>query len=126
MVSSGIQRSATTKDKASGKGKDTSAGVEDHTKIGGFEACRQGLERRRENGMVLNALKRLEREVDERRKKRVLTPGAALGRLAWEVLQPSPVRPGYKVLTRLVRILRVHLRSHALRSTVRLPGDELR
>ena len=91
MVSSGIHRSATTEDKASGKGKDTNAGVEDHTKVGGFEACRKGLERRGENGMVLDALKRLGREVDERRKKRVLTPGVTLGRFAWEALKPSPL-----------------------------------
>ena len=127
MAPNGIHRSATTKDEASGKGKDMSAGVEDHTKIRGFEACRET--RREENEMVLDALKRLEREVYERRKRRVSIPGAGLGRLAWEVSQPSP--PPHrsllrcKVLTRLVRILCAHLRLHASRSTVRSPGDEL-
>lgn len=44
-------------------------------------------ERHRAFGLVLDALKELEREVRGRRGKKVLVPGAGLGRLAWEISQ---------------------------------------
>ena len=104
LVSTAIYRLATTKGEASANGEDTSVhlavardvyvGVEDHAKV--REALKHFVrdwsdEGRRERsqafGMVLDALKRLETDVGGRGKKRVLVPGAGLGRLAWEISQ---------------------------------------
>jgi len=103
LVSTAIYRLAMTKGEASASCGDTSVhpvaqdayvGVEDHAKV--REALKHFVrdwsdEGRRERsqafGMVLDALKRLETEVGGRRKKRVLVPGAGLGRLAWEISQ---------------------------------------
>jgi hypothetical protein len=84
-VSSDIYRLATTKEEANVKCKDTSLGSAAEGVYGsgglsqgpgGFEALRQGLEReerwRRMFGVVLNALKRLDKEVCGKREKRVL------------------------------------------------------
>jgi len=103
LVSTAIYRLATTKGKTNANGKDTSVhpdfqdayvGVEDHAKV--REALKHFVrdwseEGRRERSqtfrMVLDALERLESDVGSRGKKRVLVPGAGLGRLAWEVSQ---------------------------------------
>jgi len=103
LVSTAIYRLATAKDKASANDKDTSVGpvaqdpyvgVEDHARV--REALKHFVrdwseEGRRERsqtfGMVLDALMRLETELGGRGKKRVLVPGAGLGRLAWEISQ---------------------------------------
>ena len=103
LVSSAIYRLATTEDEANVEGKDTGAGsvsrdayvgVEDHAKV--REALKHFVrdwseEGKRERcqafGLVLDALKGLEREIGGRRKKKVLVPGAGLGRLAWEISQ---------------------------------------
>ena len=103
VVSGGIYTLATTEGETSLRGKDTSLGLiawdayvgaEDHAKV--KEALKHFVrdwseEGRKERcqtfGMVLDALKRLESEVSGRRKKRVLVPGAGLGRLAWEISQ---------------------------------------
>ena len=100
VISSGIYRLATTTNGADADGggasprlvADVYVGMEDHAKV------REALEHfvrdwsdegRRERcqtfGLVLDALKRLEHEVSGRRK--VLVPGAGLGRLAWEISQ---------------------------------------
>ena len=104
VVSSAIYRLATTKDEVGASGKDTSdaglvaqdayVGVEDHAKV--REALKHFVrdwseegrrERRQALGPVLDALKTFERDVSGRREKRVLVPGAGLGRLAWEISQ---------------------------------------
>jgi len=116
LVSSAIYRLAMENGEASAKRKERRdasvysvpryavVGVEDHAKV--REALKHFVrdwseEGRRERsqgfGMVLDALQRLESEVDERRNKRVLVPGAGLGRLAWEISQlgssPPRLRP---------------------------------
>lgn len=102
VVTSGIYRLATTKNGENVKDiTSTSVGpvsegghvwAEDHAKV--REALKHFVrdwseEGRRERhqafGLVLDALKRLESEVGGRRVKRVLVPGAGLGRLAWEI-----------------------------------------
>ena len=103
VISSGIYKLATTMNGANANGEDASlrlvrddmyVGMEDHAKV--REALKHFVrdwsdEGRRERGqafgLVLDALKRLEREVGGRRRKRVLIPGAGLGRLAWEISQ---------------------------------------
>ena len=73
---------------------DAYVGAEDHAKV--REALKHFVrdwsgEGRRERGqafgLVLDALRRLESDVSRRREKRVLVPGAGLGRLAWEISQ---------------------------------------
>jgi len=112
VVTSGIYRLATTKDGENVKGivgtsvglvaEHGRVGAEDHVKV--REALKHFVrdwseEGRRERhqtfGLVLDALKGLENEVGGRRMKRVLVPGAGLGRLAWEISQlgPSPHCP---------------------------------
>ena len=106
LVSTAIHRLAMTKGETRANGKDTSAypvvqdayvGVEDHAKV--REALKHfardwSEEGRRERSqtfaMVLNALRRFESEAGERGEKRVLVPGAGLGRLAWEISQLGP------------------------------------
>lgn len=122
-VSGGIYRLATTEHEANLKDSDTSVGsviedvhvaTEDHAKV--REALKHFVrdwskEGRRERhqtfGLVLDVLKRLESEVGGRRMKRVLVPGAGLGRLAWEISQlgsfTSSVRPQAS-LTVLIRL----------------------
>ena len=103
LVSTTIYRLATTGGEADANGKDTSVrpvardtyvGVEDHAKV--REALKHFVRDWSEEGrgersqtfrMVLDTLGRLESEVGGRRKKRVLVPGAGLGRLAWEISQ---------------------------------------
>jgi carnosine N-methyltransferase len=103
VVSSAIFRLATTNDKTSPGGndkrmdrvtRDVNVGAEDHAKV--REALKHFVrdwseEGRRERsnafGLVLDALQRLESEVSRRGEKRVLVPGAGLGRLAWEISQ---------------------------------------
>lgn len=101
VVSNGIYKLATTTDGANANGGDAGlypviedARMEGHAKV--REALKHFVrdwseEGRRERcqafGVVLDALKRLEREVGGRRGKRVLVPGAGLGRLAWEISQ---------------------------------------
>ena len=103
VVSGAIYRLATTRHGANLKDKNTSVdsaavdmyvGVEDHAKV--REALKHFVrdwskEGRRERhqafGLVLDTLKRLESEVGQRRERRVVVPGAGLGRLAWEISQ---------------------------------------
>ena len=103
VISSGIYKLATSVNGANAKGEDAAlrlaaddvyVGMEDHAKV--REALKHFVrdwsdEGRRERsqafGLVLDALKKLEREVSGRRRKRVLVPGAGLGRLAWEISQ---------------------------------------
>ena len=98
VISNGICKSATG---ANANGRSlypvtevVYVGMEDHPKV--REALKHFVrdwseEGRRERchafGLVLDALKELEREVGGRRGKRVLVPGAGLGRLAWEISQ---------------------------------------
>lgn len=102
LVSGAIFRFATANEASlNGNGEsagwvteDAHVGVEDHAKV--REALNHFVrdwseEGRRERGqafgLVLDALKRLESEVGRRGEKRVLVPGAGLGRLAWEISQ---------------------------------------
>ena len=109
FVSTAIYRLATTNGQARTNGKDTNVGpvardvyvgVEDHAKV--REVMKHfvrdwseegGRERSQAFGMVLDALARLESEIGRRRKKRVLIPGAGLGRLAWEISQLGSFPP---------------------------------
>ena len=103
VISSGIYRLATTMNGLAAANSedatprlvadDVYVGMEDHAKV--REALKHFVrdwsdEGRKERcqtfGLVLDALKRLEREVSGRR-RRVLVPGAGLGRLAWEISQ---------------------------------------
>ena len=96
-VSCDIYRLATAKGEGMSLGsvvEDVYVGVEDHAKV--REALKHFMrdwsedgrgERSQAFGLVLDALKRFEREVSGRRGKRVLVPGAGLGRLAWEISQ---------------------------------------
>jgi hypothetical protein len=119
VVSSGIYRLATAKGEDTGMGsvvEDVYVEVEDHAKV--REALKHFVrdwsedgrgERSQAFGLVLDALKRLESEVSGRRGKRVLVPGAGLGRLAWEISQLGSFlivcMPSQStLLTRLVRI----------------------
>jgi hypothetical protein len=118
-VSHGIYRLATTKGEDPSLGsvvEDVYVGVEDHAKV--REALKHFVrdwsedgrgERPQAFGLVLDALKRLECEVNERRGKRALVPGAGLGRLAWEISQLGSffivrLPQDFTLLTRLVRI----------------------
>jgi len=103
VISSGIYRLAMVMDGTIANGEDVSlrlvaddvyVGVEDHAKV--REALKHFVrdwseEGRRERcqafGLVLDALRRLEHDVSGRRRKRVLIPGAGLGRLAWDISQ---------------------------------------
>jgi len=103
VISGGIYRLAMAMDGANARGEDASlrlvaddmyVGVEDHAKV--REALKHfvrdwseegRIERCQAFGPVLDALKRLEHEVNGRRRKRVFVPGAGLGRLAWEISQ---------------------------------------
>lgn len=112
VVSSGVFRLAKTNNEASLGGGDkctdlvagdANVGVEDHAKV--REALKHFVrdwseegrrERDRAFGLVLDALKRLESEGHRRRERRVLVPGAGLGRLAWDISQlGSSPRPLY-------------------------------
>lgn len=97
-ISSGIYRLAMAMDGEDASlrlvADDVYVGVEDHAKA--REALKHFVrdwseEGRRERcqafGLVLDALKRFEHDVSGRRRKRVLIPGAGLGRLAWEISQ---------------------------------------
>ena len=103
VVSAGIYGLATTTGNSDIKGSgmwtgsvvgDAYVGAEDHAKV--REALKHFVrdwsdegrpERTHTFGLVLDALKKSEREVSQRREKRVLVPGAGLGRLAWEISQ---------------------------------------
>ena len=103
VITNGIYTLATAVNGADTSGKDSSlhlvsddvyVGTEEHAKV--REALKHFVrdwseegrkERHQAFGLVLDALKELEHEVSGRRGKRVLVPGAGLGRLAWEISQ---------------------------------------
>ena len=103
VVSAGIYGLATTIGNSDIKGSgmwtgsvvgDAYVGAEDHAKV--REALKHFVrdwsdegrpERTLTFGLVLDALNKFESEVNRRREKRVLVPGAGLGRLAWEISQ---------------------------------------
>ena len=103
VVSDGIFMLATTHDGTGLDGSekgigqvagDAYVGVDDHAKV--REALKHFVrdwsdagrrERDQTFGLVLDALERCEDGVSRRREKRVLVPGAGLGRLAWEISQ---------------------------------------
>lgn len=100
FVSGGISKLAATNDDSGNPNymgwftEDMYVGAEDHARV--REALKHFVrdwseegrtERSQSFGLVLDALGRLEGEVCRRNKKRVLVPGAGLGRLAWEISQ---------------------------------------
>jgi hypothetical protein len=103
VITNGIYTLATEANGADASGKglslrfvpdDPYVGTDEHAKV--REALKHFVRDWSEEGrkerhqafrLVLDALEKLEREVSGRRAKRVLVPGAGLGRLAWEISQ---------------------------------------
>ncbi|KAF9644136.1 N2227-domain-containing protein [Thelephora ganbajun] len=91
VVASYIYRLAAAKDEAgtgcndTSVGSDAYVGAEDHAKV--REALKRFVRDWCEEERTESGVWRLEGEVDGRRVKRVLVPGAGLGRLAWEISQ---------------------------------------
>ena len=103
VISNGIYKLASTMRGADANDNDTGprsvdnnvhVGVEDHARV--REAMKHFVRDWSEEGrrercqtfcLVLDTLKSFEGEVSGRRRKRVLVPGAGLGRLAWEISQ---------------------------------------